>query len=245
MNASLHCEVLSSSTNESNLGDIPEQVLWSWLMSLVLTLWTSAARSRSCLTVSLVTIAPLMVFWSWGRASSRCWAVGEGAIWDRRKKIIWQMTLISSESSERPGMIRLINWWRSSFVKQVSSYERDKGSLIGCLRCLQECTRSHMQSFLYQDHHQPCASMDPFARYGQGQGWPLLPCTSSTTVQEELHIWGGALCARQNSWQKVPGGEQSRCKSSHFHIGMGCILTRSSSCISAKKSIINGASKLS
>lgn len=62
MNASLHCEVLSSSTNESNLGDIPEHVLWSWLMSLVLTLWTSAARSRSCLTVSLVTVAPLMVF---------------------------------------------------------------------------------------------------------------------------------------------------------------------------------------
>ena len=113
---------LRSSTNISNLGLTPLLILLNAATARRALRCSSAARSRSCLTVSLVTVAPFMVFSSWGVASSRRWATAAGATCERRKSIMWEMTLISSESSERPGITRSRNSWRLSFERQVSSY---------------------------------------------------------------------------------------------------------------------------
>jgi len=112
---------LRSSTNISNLGLTPLLILLNAATARRALRCNSAARSRSCLTVSLVTVAPFMVFSSWGVASSRRWAAAAGATCERRKSIMWEMTLISSESSERPGITRSRNSWRLSFERQVSS----------------------------------------------------------------------------------------------------------------------------
>ena len=112
---------LISSTKTSNFWFIPLPVLLRAATALRALLCNSAARSRSCLTVSLVTVAPFIVFSSSGVASSRCCVTAAGATWERRKSIMWQMTLISSESSERPGITRPRKSCRFNLERQVSS----------------------------------------------------------------------------------------------------------------------------
>ena len=110
-----------SSTNASNLGLTPAPILLRAATALKALLCSSAALSRSCLTVSFVTVAPFIVFSSCGVASSSLWETAAGATCDRRKSIMWEITLISSESSDKPGNTRPKNSWRSSLLRHVSS----------------------------------------------------------------------------------------------------------------------------
>ena len=114
---------LISSTKMSNLWLVPPPILLRAATALNALLCNSAARSRSCLTVSFVTTAPFIVFSNNGVASSKWCATAAGATWARRKSIIWQMTLISSESSERPGTTRTRKSCKLSFPRHVSSYK--------------------------------------------------------------------------------------------------------------------------
>jgi hypothetical protein len=113
---------LRSSTKASNRGDTPGPILLRAATARNALLCNSAARSRSCLTVSFVTVAPFIVFSSCGVASSRRWETAAGATCERRKSIMCEITLISSEASERPGRTRPRNSRKSSLFKQVSSY---------------------------------------------------------------------------------------------------------------------------
>jgi hypothetical protein len=115
-------DFFNSSTNASNLGDMPGVlILLRAATARSALLCSSAARSRSCFTVSFVTVAPFMVFSNCGVASSKRKDTAAGATWERRNNIMWQITLISSESSDRPGRTRPRKAGKSIFVRQVSS----------------------------------------------------------------------------------------------------------------------------
>ena len=113
--------LFTSSTSMSNLRLTPALILLNAATARSALLCNSEDLSRSCLTVSLVTAVPFMVFSSRGVTSSKRCAMAAGAIWERRKSIMWEMTLISSESSESPGTRRSRNSCKLSFAKHVSS----------------------------------------------------------------------------------------------------------------------------
>ena len=122
LNSLAHLPCSSFETNASNAGAFPAaRILLKPAMALKQLRCNSAARSRSCLTVSLVTATSFIVFSNSGTASSRRCAMIVGATWASRKSIIYPSTLTSLASSPTPRRTWLRNSLRSILPRHVSS----------------------------------------------------------------------------------------------------------------------------